>query len=480
MKYFNRFRRFFELTLSALAILALFLASPPCTAEKGKNILTVSDSVEIVRKYAGVAKRILEEASADSSGYFRLAELCDRFGPRLSGSSNLFDASRWILEQMHRDGFANVHAEEVMVPHWVRGEESLHMQAPYAKSLSMLGLGGSVSTPPEGIVAEAFVVNSFNELAKRSAEAKGKIVVFDVPYTTYGETVTYRWRGAIDAARAGAVASLVRSVTPLSLNTSHTGSMGYFDSLPKIPHAAITPEDASAMHRLQERGTPVRLHLRMQARTLPDTLSHNLLAEIPGTEFPEEVVVFGGHIDSWDVGQGAHDDAGGCVAAWEALRILSRLGLHARRTIRVVLWTNEENGARGGKAYAEAHAKEVDKHILAIEADAGIFKPRGFGFTGSDAASGVARAIGALLAPIGADTVWRGGGGVDISPLTRLGVPSAGLNVEGSRYFWYHHSPADTVDKIDPRDFSECAAALAVFAYVAADLPERLQREHAK
>jgi carboxypeptidase Q len=381
---------------------------------------------------------------------------------------------------MHRDGFAQVHAEEVMVPHWVRGEESLRMEQPYRKSLTMLGLGGSVATPPEGITAEVFVVNSFDELARRSTEAAGKIVLFDVPYTTYGETVAYRWRGAMEAARAGARASLIRSVTPASLNTPHTGSMGYIDSLPKIPHAAITPEDAAALHRLQERGTPALLHLTMSARTLPDTTSANLVAEITGSEVPEEIVVFGGHIDSWDVGQGAHDDAGGCVAAWEALRILKQLGLRARRTLRVVLWTNEENGARGGKAYSDAHAKEVEKHVLAIEADAGIFKPRGFGFSGNDAAFGTARAIGALLAPIGADTVSRGGGGVDISPLTRSGIPGAGLNVEGSRYFWYHHSPADTVDKIDARDFAHCAAALAVFAFVAADLPERLEREPAK
>jgi carboxypeptidase Q len=436
--------------------------------------------MKIARGYAEIARRILQRADSDSTGYRRLAALCVLFGPRLSGSENLDAATRWILDRMREDGFANVQGEDVLVPHWVRGRESLTLLSPYGKQLSMLGLGGSVATPVGGIEADALVVGSFEELARRANEAAGKIVVYDVPYTTYGETVTYRWRGAMDAAKAGAVASLIRSVTPLSLSTPHTGSMGYADSLRKIPHAAITPEDAEALHRMQELGSPARLRLTMEASTLPDAPSLNVLGEIRGRETPDEVVVIGGHIDSWDVGQGAHDDAGGCVAAWEALRLLKELGLTPRRTVRVVMWTNEENGTRGGQGYAKAHADELEKHVLAIEADAGIFAPTGFGFSGSNEARALMRNVCALLAPISADTMGNSGGGVDISFIMKSGVPGAGLNVKGAKYFWYHHSPADTIDKIDARDFARCSAALAVLAYVVADLPERLPRERAK
>ena len=472
---------------NVFAVLACILLMHPLHSTAGAEATTreifsssSDDSLKIAREYAEISRRILQAAETDSTGFQRLAELCVRFGPRLSGSANLDAATEWILRRMREDGFADVHGESVLVTHWVRGRESLAMLAPYSKDLAMLGLGGSVATPDGGIEAEAFVVGSFEELSRRADEAAGKIVVYDVPYTTYGETVTYRWRGAMDAARAGAVASLVRSVTPVSLNTPHTGSMGYADSLRKIPHAAITPEDAEALHRMQELGSPARLRLSMEARTLPDAPSQNILGEIRGREAPDEVVVLGGHIDSWDAGQGAHDDAGGCVAAWEALRLLKQLGLTPRRTVRVVMWTNEENGTRGGQGYAKAHADELAKHILAIEADAGIFAPEGFGFSGGDEARGVMRGVCALLAPIGADAVGNGGGGVDISFIMKAGVPGAGLNVKGSKYFWYHHSPADTIDKIDPRDFRRCAAALAVLAYVVADIPERLPRERAK
>jgi carboxypeptidase Q len=214
----------------------------------------------------------------------------------------------------------------------------------------------------------------------------------------------------------------------------------------------------------------------MSAQTLPDSESRNVVAEVVGRERPDEVVVLGGHIDSWDVGQGAMDDGGGSVAAWEAVRLIHDLGLQPRRTIRVVLWTNEENGLRGGNAYAGAHRSELDRHVLAIESDAGVFAPQGFGFTGSDAAFAIMQQVGRLLERIGAGTITRGGGGADIGPIMALGVPGAGLNVDGTRYFWYHHTDADTIDKLDPREVALCTAALAVLAYVIADLPEPLPR----
>jgi carboxypeptidase Q len=252
--------------------------------------------------------------------------------------------------------------------------------------------------------------------------------------------------------------------------------MAYNDSVPKIPHAAITPEDADMIARMIQRGERVTVKLTMSARSMPDSQSRNVVAELRGTSAPDEVVVMGGHIDSWDVGRGAMDDAGGVVAAWEAIRILKELGLRPRRTIRVVGWTNEENGLRGGNAYRDAHRAELDRHVAAIESDAGVFKPLGFGFTGSDSAYAIVREIGSLLTGIGAGTIARGGGGADIGPIMALGVPGMGLNVDGTKYFWYHHTDADTVDKLDQHDVALCVATMAVMAYVLADMPERLPR----
>lgn len=278
------------------------------------------------------------------------------------------------------------------------------------------------------------------------------------------------------AARVGAVASIIRSVTPYSQRTPHTGGMAYNDSVPKIPHAAITVEDADMIARMVARGQRVRVKLTMSAQTLPDAPSRNAVGELRGTTSPDEVVVMGGHIDSWDVGRGAMDDAGGVVVAWEAIRLLKELGLRPRRTIRVVGWTNEENGTRGGNAYRDAHRDEAAKHIAAIESDGGVFKPQGFGFTGSDAAFSIVREIGTLLDGIGAGTIQRGGGGADIGPIMSLGVPGLGLNVDGTRYFWYHHTDADTVDKLDQHEVALCVATMAVMAYVLADIPQPLPR----
>lgn len=429
---------------------------------------------EIADAYRDVADRIIDAATGDHDAYARLTELVETFGPRISGSVALERAIDWIAEEMDADGFDNVHTERVMVPHWVRGDESLEMILPWPRTLPMLGLGFSVGTPPGGIRGEVLVVNSFDDLEERADEAAGRIVLFNVPFTTYGETVQYRARGAVAAAEAGAVASLIRSVTPYSQQTPHTGNSSYEEGVPRIPHAAITIEDADLLQRMQERGQRVELHLRMEAQTFPDVPGRNVMAEIRGSEFPNEVVVFGGHIDSWDVGQGAMDDAGGVVAAWEAIRLLKELGLQPRRTIRAVGWTSEEQGRTGGREYVAHHEDEY--HVLAMESDAGVFKPSGFGFTGSDQAFAMIREIGTLLDRIESGSVTRGGGGADISPLMATGVPGMGLNVDGTKYFWYHHSDADTVDKLDPDEVALCVATMAVMAYVVADMPVRLPR----
>ncbi len=450
--------------LLAVALGAAALAPSPAPAQAGP----------VAAAYRRQADSLIDAALADSAAYRRLTVLVDRFGHRFSGSRSLEDAIDWILAEMRRDGLENVRGEPVMVPRWVRGAESAELVAPRRQALPVLGLGGSVATPPGGITAEVLVVGSFDELTRRAAEARGKIVLFDVPFTTYGATVAYRTGGAIAAARAGAVASLIRSVTPYSQQTPHTGSMRYDTAVRRIPHAAITVEDAMLLHRMQDRGERPRVKLVMSAQTLPDAPSRNVVAEIRGRERPDEVVVLGGHIDSWDVGQGAMDDAGGSVAAWEAVRLMQRLGLRPRRTVRVVMWTNEENGLRGGNAYRDAHRAEIPNHVLAMESDGGVFKPEGFGFSGTDSAFAIVKQVGSLLERIGAGSITRGGGGADIGPIMALGVPGAGLNVDETRYFWYHHTDADTIDKLDPRELAECIATLAVMAYVVADMPERL------
>jgi carboxypeptidase Q len=432
---------------------------------------------DLGRRYQPVADRIIAAATADSAAWKRLAEMADRFGHRLSGSESLERALDWILAEMAKDGLEGVRGEPVMVPRWVRGRESLELVSPARRPLPVLGLGGSVGTPPDGITAELLVVGSFEELERRAAEAKGKIVLFDWPWQgSYGRTVRYRSTGAVAAARAGAVAALLRSVASYSMRTPHTGQTNYDSTVARIPFAAVSVEDAMMLRRMQDRGERIMVRLQMGAQTLPDAPSRNVIAELRGRERPDEVVVLGGHIDSWDVGQGAMDDGGGSVAAWEAVRLLHRLGLRPRRTVRAVLWTNEENGLRGGIAYRDRHAADLAKHVLAIESDAGVFRPEGFGFTGSDSGFAIVRRVGALLAGIGADSISRGGGGADIGPIMQRGVPGMGLAVDGTRYFWYHHSDADTVDKLDPHDMALCVAAMAVMAYVVADLEEALPR----
>jgi carboxypeptidase Q len=448
------------------ALLAGAVSSSPVAAQQET----------LAARYRAVADRIIDAALADSSAYARLGLLVDGFGHRFSGSESLERALDWILDEMRRDGLENVRGEEVMVPRWIRGEESATLLEPRLKPLPMLSLGGSVGTPADGITGEVLVVRSFEELAARASEAPGKIVLFNAAFTSYRETVRYRSDGADAAAQAGAVASMIRSVTPQSLSTPHTGAMAYSDTVPRVPHVALTVEDAELLQRLADRGDRIVVRLTLSARQEEDVPSRNVMAELVGSERPDEVVVMGGHIDSWDVGQGAMDDGGGCVVAWEAVNLLRRLGLRPRRTVRVVMWTNEENGLRGGRAYRDAHREQLDRHVLAIESDGGVFKPRGFGFTGSDEAFAIVQQIGQLLERIEAGTVARGGGGADIGPIMREGVPGMGLRVDGERYFWYHHTEADTLEKLDPREMALCVAAMAVMAYIAADLPEPLPR----
>ena len=430
----------------------------------------------IPEKYQDIAERLVAASLSDTSAYNRLAYLCDTFGPRLSGSKNLENAIDWILKEMEKDNLSNVHGEKVKVPVWIRGKESARLIKPFVKDLSMLGLGGSIGTRRTGIRGEVIVVDSFEELNEHKDEVKGKLVLYNAAFTNYGETVQYRYKGAQAAAKYGAIASLIRSVGPWSMNTPHTGVMAYTDTIPEIPHAALTMEDAMMLRRIHDRGDKIILELKMEAKTGADRYSRNVVAELPGSEFPEEIVVLGGHIDSWDVGQGAHDDAGGCLAAWHAVKLIKKLGLQPRRTLRVVMWTNEENGGRGNKAYRDTHMTELDNHVVAIESDAGVFNPQGFGFSGSAEAMDIVSEIGQLLNSIDADEITEGGRAADVAPLNDEGVPAMSLKVDGSKYFWYHHTNADTFDKVDRDELNRCIAAMAIMAFVLADLNEPLPR----
>jgi hypothetical protein len=463
----------------ALAALGLIVALAGAGMAQEKK-------TSLSEQYREPAGKIIGAALVDKGGWEKLTYMTTEIGNRLSGSPQLERAVAWAAEAMKADRLDNVRLQPVKVPHWVRGREYVTVVAPLERTLPMLGLGGSIATPPEGITAPVVVVSSFDELEALGQEKiSGKIVVYDVPFTGYGPTVRYRSIGAARAAKLGAVGMLLRSVTGRSLYTPHTGAMDPKPGEATVPAAAITAEDAAWMHRMSEAGKEVRVKMYMEAKMLPDADSANVIGEIRGSEKPDEIVVMGGHFDSWDVGQGAHDDGASCIAAWQALTILKQLGFQPRRTLRVVLWTNEENGSRGGLAYREALGADIAKHVAAIEMDGGAEKPVGFGFsiTGVDpnandprytAAMAALQQIGKLLEGIEAGEITRGGGGADISPLMRDGVPGMALRTTGEHYFDWHHTNADTLDKIEPVNFRKAVAMLAVMGYVLADMPERL------
>jgi carboxypeptidase Q len=427
--------------------------------------------------YRGDADRLIREATSTPFAWNRLAELTDTYGNRLAGSANLDRAIAWAVETMKADGFENVRTEKVMAPRWVRGAESAVMIEPPEHPLPMLGLGGSVGTPPAGIEADVFVVKTFEDLNQHAAEAEGKIVLYNAPYVSYGQTNQYRTGGATAAARHGAVAVLVRAIGPTGLRTPHTGNLSYASDAPRIPAAAISAEDAERIQRITDRGRRVRVRLKMEARFEPDVESANVIGEILGRERPDEVVLVGGHFDSWDVGTGASDDGVGCIVTWEAARLMKKLNIRPRRTVRVVLFTNEENGLRGGLAYRDRYQRAAANHVLAIESDSGVFAPGRLGFTGSTAAQQIMREIGALLTPLGLHEIGAGGGGADIGPIAQVGkVPMLAYQGDATRYFQIHHTAADTIDRIAPEEVSKAAAALAVITYVAAEMPEALPK----
>jgi len=431
-----------------------------------------------------------DAALNDDYAYRALARLTDEIGPRASGSAQAEVAVQYVAEEMRQLGL-EVRLEDVQVPHWIRGAETAELveypgQAPgTSQKIVVTALGGNTPTPPGGITADVVVVKNFDELRSLGAsKVRGKIVLFDVKFDkqkaaaglageAYGGAVVYRSSGAKEAAALGASASLVRSVGGADYRLPHTG----WSSPAGIPAGAVTSEDADLISRLCSHGN-VRMHLVLASATAPDVLSHNVVADLKGSEHPEQVVIVSGHLDSWDLGTGAIDDAAGVAVAMETAQLIEQLRLRPRRTIRVIAWMDEENGGRGSEAYAKDYKAEIANHVAAIESDLGAAHPFGFEAKISPEAETLLKPVQDILRSFGANVIelTTRSPGADIAPLAKAGVPAFGLMQDGRTYFNYHHSAADTLDKVVPQELRENAAVMAVMAYALASLPEPLPR----
>jgi acetylornithine deacetylase/succinyl-diaminopimelate desuccinylase-like protein len=432
--------------------------------------------------------RILATSLAEGKAYATLRELCQVAPHRLSGSEGAERAVRWAKEVMSRAGLESVRLEPCTVPKWERGKVASLVVVEPAESrstwLPVVALGGSVATPPLGIEAGVLEVRSFEELAEKGETARGKIVFFDRPmdpkvldpFEAYGGAVEQRGRGAIEAAKHGGVAAIVRSMSLAVDDAPHTGAMHYEDGTARVPSAAVSTAGAERLSALLRAQPDLRLRLRLDCAGRGEAPSSNVVGEIRGAKLPDEIVLVGAHLDGWDVGQGAHDDGSGCAQVLEAMRLLRALDLRPARTIRAILFMNEENGLRGARAYGEAHRDEAARHVLAIETDRGGFAPCGFSTDATGDALGALRAIAARLDAAGASSVRAGGGGADVSVLHQDGVPLMELLTEPSRYFDVHHSERDTLDAVHPRELELDAAVLAAMAFGAADAGPAISR----
>jgi carboxypeptidase Q len=439
-------------------------------------------------------RQLQQAALASDYAYNQVAHLCNNIGPRLSGSLQAAQAVDYVAAELRQLGL-EVQLEKVMVPHWVRGVEAGELvefkgQAPNTtQKIILTALGGSGSTPPEGVTAEVVVVNNFDELRALGRERiAGKIVLYNARYDkqmaaqgfafeAYGQAVVYRSTGASEAARLGAVASLVRSVGSADYRLPHTGGLRYLDDAPRIPGGAVAAEDADLMAYLAAQGR-LRMRLTMTPQTLADVESYNVIADVKGSEHPEQVVIVSGHLDSWDLGTGAIDDASGVAVAMQAVNLIKQLKLKPKRTIRVIAWMNEENGLRGGLAYAKDFAAQITNHLAAIESDSGPGHPTGISGHASNTAIEMLRPLAQILQSQGAGILRpsQTAQGADVSPLDAAGVSTWAPLQDVRKYFDYHHTAADTLDKVDPRELAENAAVIAALAYTIASLPEPLPR----
>jgi hypothetical protein len=440
-----------------------------------------------------VMEHLRDAALKDPYAFNQLRHLTNSIGPRLSGSPQAAQAVYYVAAQMSALG-AEVTLEKAKVPHWIRGTETAELlswpgQTPETtQKIVLTALGGSIATPPEGLTAEVVVVDNWAQLHALPAGAvKGKILLFNHAFdkqlaaqgnglNAYGGGVVYRGAGPIAGAAIGAVAVLVRSVGGADFRLPHTGLTQYSDSVPKVPAAAVSAEDADLLKDLASQG-PVKLHLTLTPQTLPDADSYNVIADWKGAEHPEQVVIVSGHLDSWDLGTGAIDDGAGVVVSMQAIHLLQQLGIHPRRTVRFIAWMSEEEGSEGAAAYMTNHAAGLANHIAAIESDLGADHPTGIYYAGKPELGDWLRPLSNVLDPIGAETlVASPETGEDINALTEKGVPSFAPVQDNRFYFNYHHTAADTLDKVDPKHLSENAAVMTVLAYALADSAEPAPR----
>jgi carboxypeptidase Q len=431
-------------------------------------------------------KKVADEILVNGKAYENLRHLTKQIGARLAGSSGMVKAEQWGLKVMKESGADKAWMQECMVPHWVRGGNDF-AEAKYTvpgtgtknmvaknKSLDIVALGNSVGTGKSGITEEVILINSFEELEKRKEEVKGKIVFYNYRFNdtyvntflAYRDAGQYRGQGPSRAAKYGAKAVIVRSMSHAADNNPHTGATRYDSAYPKIPAVAIGLRDADWLATLLKT-IKTKITLKTNGHFLPDTIGHNIIGELKGIEFPDEIITVGGHLDSWDNCEGAHDDGAGCVQTIEIMRAFKATGYQPKRTIRFVLFANEENGLKGGDKYAEEAVKEGKKHIFALESDAGGFTPRALGFTGSE--EQFQKFIGwkKLIAPYGCTEFVSGGGGADIGALSRaLKTPTASLNPDTQRYFDIHHARSDVFEAVNKRELELGAVNMAALIYL--------------
>ncbi len=447
---------------------AMVMALPAVAQQKSQ----AADSVAI--------RNIYDNALTSYESYENLRFLTKRIGARLSGSPQAAAAVEWSRQVMDKMGLDRVYLQEVMVPYWVRGEKEVarinSMKAGGHADVAILALGGSIGTGAQGLSAQVVEVSSFEELQKLGKrKVAGKIVFFNRPFdnkhintsAAYGGAVDQRGGGPVAAAKLGAVGVVVRSMTNDLQDVAHTGGTRYEEGVAKIPAAAISTRDAEKLSAQLKEDANLNFYMRMTCETRPDVLSYNVIGEIKGSERPDEIILVGGHLDSWDVGEGAHDDGTGCVQSIEVLRLLKELGVKPKRTVRAVMFMNEENGLRGGLKYAEEAKAKGEKHIAAIESDAGGFTPRGFGISGNKDQYSKVLTWKPLLAPYGLHDLTEGGGGADIGPLKGQGtVALIGFRPDSQRYFDYHHTEIDVFENVNRREMQLGAASMASLVYL--------------
>ena len=465
----NLGKSIFKIFLGACFVLSSCQPKPEASAQ-------TAPEPELNQEDTKTIKQFFDETLTSRETYQLLDHLCNTIGPRLSGSEGAAKAVDWTEQVMKDYGFDKVYKQDLFVPNWKRGDKEVARIVGSNKDLSVLALGMSVATPEEGLTAEVIEVQGLDEVESMGREKiEGKIVFYNRPTDqrqiatgpAYGGAVDQRVAGPAMAAKYGAVGVVIRSVGTAFDDVPHTGVTHYKDSIPKIPAAALGIQSADHLTEALKQNPDTKLFLKMNCQTLEDAPSHNVIGELTGTEFPDEIITIGGHLDSWDVGHGAHDDGSGCMQSIQVLRLFQKLGIKPKRTIRAVMFMNEENGTRGGLKYAELAEKNNENHLIALESDGGAYAPRGFGVTAEDATLEKFRT---WLPHFDQNTIGyikKGGGGVDIGPLhNTLGTPTIGFIVDSQRAFDVHHSPADVFSTVHPRELELGTASIAGLIYL--------------